>query len=246
MTEPLSLALLFGVGIIAGFLNVIAGGGSTIVLPLLIFMGMDAGIANGTNRVGILMQNISAVTSFHQRDHSEFNQSFKLSLAALPGAIAGSLTAVRVSDEVFQQILAVVMIGVVITMLLPQPKNNTADGTRASWWVYPAMVGVGFYGGFIQVGVGFLFMASLYHLMHISLVRVNMHKVFIVLIYSLPTLLVFFLTDKVHWIPGIALGVGSALGGWWAAHVSVKKGDTFIRGLLIAAILLMAAKLLFW
>ncbi len=246
MTEPLSLLLLAGVGILAGFLNVTAGGGSTIVLPLLIFMGMDPGVANGTNRIGILMQNISSVASFHQHSHSEFKESFKLALAALPGAVAGSMTAVRVSDELFQQILAVVMIGVVISMLLPQPKNNSANTPHTSWWVYPAMVGVGFYGGFIQVGVGFLFMASLYHLMRISLVRVNMHKVFIVLIYSLPTLLVFFLTDKLQWVPGVALGFGSALGGWWAAHVSVKKGDAFIRGLLIAAILLMAVKLLFW
>jgi uncharacterized protein len=247
MTDPLHLLLLVGVGILAGFLNVMAGGGSTITLPLLIFMGMDGTLANGTNRVAILMQNVSAVTSFRRQEHSRFSQSMLYALFTIPGAVAGALFAVKISDALFQQILAVVMIGVIISLFVTPSSHRTesqeATGIRAVL-IYPVMFAIGFYGGFIQVGVGFIFMAALYHLLKLTLAFVNMHKVFIVLVYTLPALVVFAWGGHVAWIPGIVLGVGNAVGGWWAARAAVRKGDKLIRIALVAAIFLMAVKLL--
>jgi uncharacterized membrane protein YfcA len=247
MTDPLQLFLLVGVGILAGFLNVMAGGGSTITLPLLIFMGMDSTLANGTNRVAILMQNVSAVTSFRRQDHSRFRQSMLYALFTIPGAIAGAMFAVRISDALFQQILAIVMIGVVISLFVTPSSRRTESqevtGARALM-IYPVMFAIGFYGGFIQVGVGFVFMAALYHLLKLTLAFVNMHKVFIVLVYTLPALIVFAWGGHVAWIPGIVLGVGNAIGGWWAARMAVRKGDRIIRAVLVVAIILMAVKLL--
>jgi len=106
------------------------------------------------------------------------------------------------------------------------------------------MFAIGFYGGFIQVGVGFLFMASLYLLLKLDLVRVNMHKVFIILIYTIPALFIFFFTNNVDLKLGLALGAGNAVGAWWAAKISVKKGEGIIRMILIVAIFIMALKLL--
>ena len=97
--------------------------------------------------------------------------------------------------------------------------------------------------GYLLRRVGFLFMASLYHLEKLNLVYVNMHKVFIILIYTLPALIIFFLTGNVNWKFGLILAAGNAFGGWWGAHTAVKGGEKIIRIILAAAVLIMALKL---
>lgn len=244
MPYYLSILILFGVGLIAGFMNVTAGGGSTLTLPSLIFLGLDSATANGTNRIAILLQNVSAVYSFKQENYKQFDISLKLSLLTLPGSIIGALLAIKIGDELFQKILAVVMIGIIITMIIPT-KNNVAvnKANKISWQAYIAMIFVGFYGGFIQVGVGFILMASLKYLMKLNLVYINMHKVFIVLIYTIPALIVFIVSKNINWIMGLGLAAGNMIGGWWGAKLSVKKGERFIRMFLMATIFVIALKL---
>lgn len=247
MDELLRLLLLFGIGSLAGFTNIMAGGGSAITLPTLIFLGLDGSVANGTNRLGILIQSFSAVLSFRQEKYSEFKISLKLAAFTLPGAIAGSIIAVNISDELFENILGYVMIGVIISMVFRKSnkrKNQNETLRHNSWFIYPAMIAVGLYGGFIQAGVGFVLMASIYHLMKIGLVRVNMHKVFIVFIYTIPALLVFIFTSNVNWKFGLALAAGTGFGAWWSAKVSVKKGEGIIRIVLMVFILIMSLILL--
>lgn len=241
--EVYAFVILFFTGCIAGFINVNAGGGSTLTLPALIFLGLDPSVANGTNRLAILIQNVSAVQSFKQSNYKDFNKSLKLSLFTLPGAIAGAIIATRINDELFQKILAIVIIGIIISMFIPQKKNSDDSKPINNFLLYFSMIGIGFYGGFIQVGVGFLLMASLRYLMKLNLVLVNMHKVFIVLIYTLPAFLIFALTDNVNWILGIVLAIGNATGAWWAAKFSIKKGEKFIRIILFIAVTIMALKL---
>lgn len=241
---PWEFPLLFLAGIAAGFLNVMAGGGSTLTLPLLIFMGQSSALANGTNRVAILIQNIAAVASFRRLDVHEFKRSLSYTFWAMPGAIIGAIAGVTVSNEAFQKILGVVMIATVFSLFLPSPTTDiSAEKRKSSWLIYPAMLLIGFYGGFIQVSVGFLFMVALYHIEKLNLVYVNMHKVTIVLMYMVPALAIYAWTGNVDWALGLVLGIGSAIGGWWAAHASVKKGEKLIRTVLIAAIILMAGKL---
>jgi len=243
----LKLLLLFCVGSLAGFINVMAGGGSTITLPTLIFLGLDSSLANGTNRVAILIQNISGILSFRQEKYHKFKMSLTLASFTLPGAIAGSIIATTISDTLFQKILAYVLIGIIVSLLVPRPNQKKIEDSKhyqKNWFIYPAMVLVGFYGGFIQAGVGFLLMASLYHLMRLDLVRVNMHKIFIVFIYTIPALLIFFLTHNVDLKFGLALAAGNALGAWWSAKFSVKKGERVIRIILMVVILMMSLKLL--
>ena len=245
MPDFLSIAVLTCVGLIAGFINVNAGGGSTLTLPTLIFLGLDSSVANGTNRIAILLQNISAVQSFKQENFFDLKTSLKLSLLALPGSVAGALLAVRLEDKLFQIILGIIMIGIVISMILPRNKTNNKDEPiKPNTGIYLSMIGIGFYGGFIQVGVGFLLMASLQFLMKLDLVRVNMYKVFIVLIYTIPALLIFAFTDNVNWLLGFFLAIGNILGGWWGVKMQIKKGEGLIKFVLIIAVFIMALKLL--
>jgi len=245
MPDIFALALLITVGIIAGFLNVTAGGGSTLTLPTLIFLGLDTTVANGTNRIAILLQNVSAVQSFKQEKLFDLKTSILLSAFTLPGAIAGAIMAVKLNDELFQTILGIVMIGIIISMIIPKKKVVVKNPEHKTGLVkYLSMFFIGFYGGFIQVGVGFLLMASLQWLMKLNLVMVNMYKVFIVLVYTIPALAIFIYTDNVYWLFGIFLAVGNSLGGWWGAKIQVKKGEGIIRIVLIVAIFIMALKLL--
>jgi uncharacterized membrane protein YfcA len=240
----LHLLMLFGIGAAAGFINVNAGGGSSLTLPALYFLGLDWATANGTNRVALILQNIFAVVSFKKRGVFDFKGSLILALFTLPGAVIGAIMATRVSNFLFQRILGVVLIFIVVSMLTSRSYQgqHSREGQK-SRLVYPALFGIGFYGGFLQVGVGFLFMAALYHLLRENLVRVNMHKVFIILIYTLAALVVFALAGNVNWIYGLILAAGNALGGWWGAHAAVKGGEKFIRIILVLAILIIILKL---
>ena len=245
MPDIAGIIILFVVGAIAAFINVNAGGGSSLTLPVLIFLGLDPSVANGTNRVAILFQNVSAVYAFKKEKFYELKNSLILSALTLPGAIIGAVTAVSISDKLFETILGVIMIFIIITMLLPKKKmDKTSDNFTIDWKIIVAMIVVGFYGAFLQVGVGFLLMAAFQYLMKLDLIRVNMHKVFVVFVFTLPALLVFVLTDNVNWFFGLTLSAGNAFGGWWGAKLSVKKGEKLIKFVLIVAILIMALKLL--
>jgi len=243
--EWVPFALLFVIGIVAGFTNVMAGGGSTLTVPALIFMGLDSALANGTNRVAIFVQNIFAIWGFSKQGFQQFRMSLAMAVCTIPGAVLGAWVAVAMDHTWFKRILGMVILGVVASMLLPMPKRSMAVEVSESrkWWAYAAMVGIGFYGGFIQVGVGFLLMAVLYHILCLNLVHVNMHKVFIVFIYTIPALGVFIWTGNVNWGLGLVLAAGNATGGWIAAHAAVKGGERVIRWVMIAAIILISLKL---
>ena len=245
MPDLVGILILFAVGAVAAFINVNAGGGSSLTLPALIFLGLDPTVANGTNRIAILFQSVSAVQSFKQEKLYELKNSLILSALTLPGAIAGAIIAVKISNELFEKILGVIMILIIITMLLPKKKTDkTNTDFSIDWKIVLSMLVVGFYGAFIQVGVGFLLMASFQYLMKLDLIRVNMHKVFVVLVFTIPALLVFIITDNVNWYYGLTLSAGNVFGGWWGVKLSVKKGEKLIKFVLIIAIFIMAIKLL--
>ena len=245
MPDITGILILFFAGALAAFLNVNAGGGSTLTLPALIFLGLDPTMSNGTNRLGILVQNAAAVYSFKQEKFYELKNSLILSALTLPGAIAGALLAVKLEDKVFQNILAVIMIFIVITMLIPKKKTKQDNNDiKLDWKTIISLLAVGFYGGFIQVGVGFLLMATFQNLMKLNLIKVNMHKVFVVFVYTIPAFLIFIITNNVDWYYGLILSAGTAFGAWWGVKLSIKKGEKLIKVVLIVAILIMALKLL--
>jgi uncharacterized protein len=245
MEDIIYYTALFLIGVFSGIINVVAGGGSSFTLPALIFFGLDSVVANGTNRIAVVVQNIAAVTSFRNEKIFLWQKSLKLSLLTLPGTIIGAIVALRVDDKLFDLILGIIMIGIVITMIIPTKKKVYGEGVeKISFSVYLVMFAIGFYGGFIQVGVGFMIMAALHYMMKMNLLIVNVHKVFIVLFFTLPALIVFIIAGNVNWLLGSILALGNGVGAWWAAKHSVKRGEKFIKVFMIVAILIMAAKLL--
>nr|WP_297460837.1 sulfite exporter TauE/SafE family protein [uncultured Halomonas sp.] len=241
-------AALVGIGAVAGFINVLSAGGSMLTLPLLIFLGLSPQVANGTNRVGIVLQSISAVGGFLRAGAREIGISLRLSVPAVLGSLLGAWLALRVPDALFEAVLIVVMIVSSVMMLLPQPRLDTRTLTvdRLTLPVYLAMFVIGMYGGFIQVGVGVLFIAVLYRMLKIDLAQVNVFKVFIILIYTLPALALFLLNDQVRWGYGLLLGLGSMVGAWLAVKINMgARGAQWIKTLTLVMIAAIVLRLLF-
>lgn len=242
--------LVFGSGLIAGFINVVAGGGSLLTLPILIFMGLPPAMANGTNRVGIFLQNLFAVGGFKSKGVSAFPFAIWLSISALLGAIIGAKIAVDISGELFNRILAIVMLMVIgITVFNPLKKKDVTGELMSKGRQTASIIAfffVGVYGGFIQAGVGFIIMATLTLINQLSLVKTNSIKVFVALIYTIFALVVFAWEGQVDWVLGFTLAAGTAIGGWTASRWSVDKGDQWIRYFLIVAVSVMAVKLWFF
>ncbi len=244
MPELQALLILFFAGVAAGIMNVMAGGGSTITLPVLVLLGLDAGVANGTNRVAILVQNISATLTFSSEKKTRIRKSISYGLWTIPGAISGAFMATRIEDALFEKILAGLLIVVVLTMLLPRGSGTSNRIARESVWTGPVLLLIGFYGGFIQLGIGFLFMAVFFHLLHLDLLATTVHKVTVVLLYTIPTLIVFAALGKVDWGFGLTLAAGNATGAFIAAKVAVRRGEKVIRGVMVIAVLSMALRIL--
>ena len=239
-----ALIAVFAAGLAAGFLNVVAGGGSLITLPVLLFLGLPAPLANGTNRLAILVQNVVAAGTFRREGVGDLGGAAPAALLTIPGAIAGALLAVRVSDALFRTILAAVLVLSVFALFAPSPRAR-ADGRRARFGAGAALafLGIGFYGGFIQAGVGILIMAAFRALFGVDLVRVNAWKVVVVLVFSVPALVVFIATANVDWVTGGVLAAGTATGAIIGARLSVRRGEGAIRIVVAAALVLMAVRL---
>jgi uncharacterized membrane protein YfcA len=241
--------LLVPIGVVAGFLNVVAGGGSLLTLPALIFLGLSSATANGTNRIALVGQNLVAMINFYREGFRDLKLGLLLGLPAIVGAVLGARLAIRIDDVLFQRMLAAVMLLVLVGILYPKkrpPTETTPQSEQLRW--LPLELGllllIGVYGGFIQAGVGYLLIFALSVVGNLSLVRTNSIKVIVIALYMLPSLLVFVVDDKVAWLPGLALAVGNSTGGWLGSAFSVKKGDRWIRAVVALAIVAMALKLL--
>lgn len=240
--------MLTAVGIVAGFLNVMAGGGSLLTVPAMVFMGIPGEVANGTNRIAILAQNLTAVTTFFRNGFADFKLSLSLAACALPGAIAGAMVGVQLQGDWFNRLLALVMVGVMVIMYFEKGKAEAAEDyqptSRQLLTGHILMVGVGFWGGFIQIGVGFIIMPVLNRVMGLDLVRTNMHKVFIIATYTIAALAIFASQLEVLWIVGAALALGNSIGGYLGAKFTISEGEKLIKLILNVVLILFIIKLL--
>ena len=206
-------------------------------------------IANATNRIAILPQNISAVIAFYRKGFANFRLSLSLAACTIPGTIVGAYIASRIPNDQFNGLLAIIMIIVLIVMALPNPKtiDNRESPTKNRMIAgHLLMVLIGFWGGFIHIGVGFLLMPVLNRVMQLDLITTNSHKVFIVLCYTTFALIVFTSQLELIWKYGIALAIGTTIGGWIAANFQINKGIGAIKWTLNVVIIAFIIKLLFF
>jgi len=234
-------------GVVAGFINTLAGSGSLITLPLLIALGLPANIANGTNRIAILLQNIVGVSSFRQQKVLDFRSSVKLVIPAVIGSVLGALIAVDIDEQIMEKTIGGLLLFMFFIILWKPSKWLREQQGRASLsYGFRIMVFflIGVYGGFIQAGVGFFLLSGLVLGAGYDLVRANAVKVLIVLIYTVFALAIFIINDQVNYTYGFILAAGNMVGAFLGARVAVKWGPKFVRYLLLCIIIVASAKLL--
>ncbi|MFZ0426793.1 MAG: sulfite exporter TauE/SafE family protein [Acidobacteriota bacterium] len=243
----LHYGLLLCAGLVAGTVNVVAGGGSFLTLPILIFMGLPVLEANGTNRVGILLQNVGAVAGFHHYRVLDWKSLIWAALPAAFGALLGVWIAFQISAESFQNILAFLMVAITLWNLWSplSRKNPSAPAIRTATQSLLLAVGffvVGIYGGFVQAGVGFLIL-GVTTAAGLDLVRGNAVKVLSILVFTGISLALFAWQGQVNWIYGLVLAAGTVVGGQLGVRLAVRKGHRWIRAVVTVTIIIFAIKL---
>jgi len=251
MEEWYHYVLLALLGIAVGALNTLAAGGSLLTLPILIFIGLPASVANGTNRIAVLTQGIANIAGYKSKS-KEIASPFILYLCivATAGTLIGSKLAIDINDTAFTKILAIVMVLIVIVMVI-KPKIQINDfeeqitGKRQFWGIVSFFF-IGIYGGFIQAGTGIFVLLVLSSINHLTLMKSNVIKAVVMVVYTIAALILFGLNGKLDWEIGLTLASGQALGGWYTSRWSVDKGDGVVKILLIIVVICMSIKLWFF
>ena len=229
-------------GFIAGVINVLAGSGSLVTLPLLIFLGLPATVANGTNRVAVIVQCMVGLETLRRGGALRTEGVGWYVAPTVLGALVGAALAASMSPESMETAIGVIM-ALMFVVILINPKRwlrEESDLTsgRPAWWLLLLLFAVGIYGGFIQAGVGILMLATLVLGAGYNVVEATATKLLIAIVFTTGALLVFVYNDQVNWVYGAMMAVGQSLGAWTAARFAVERDDIalWVRRLLIVIV----------
>jgi uncharacterized membrane protein YfcA len=241
--SPFEIALLVAVGLVAGVVNTLAGGGSLLTVPLLVIFGLPGTIANGTNRVGILVQGVVACWRFDAEGISELRSALPLLPPILLGSIIGATAATQISDSTFEKIFAGIMLILLIPIFQGRQQPAAPGGPRWSPWTRGIILfAIGLYGGAVQAGVGLLLLFAL-NRTGFDLARANAIKIVIATALALVTVPVFVFERQVAWLPAAFVSIGFTIGAAAGARFAALGGATAIRGTLAIAVLVLAGHL---
>lgn len=223
---PEHLFIAIGGAFLAGIINALAGNGSVITLTVLTeLLGLPGNIANGTNRVGVLMNAAGAMTGFAGKREMDYKRDMRYILPVIFGAIIGIIVATKVTNEQFMGVFRFLMI-VMLVIILVNPErwliSKVGKSILPSWLELPLMLILGFYGGFIQMGMGVFYLAVLVLIAKLPMVESNTIKALSVGSFTLLAVIIFAIAGQVVWSIGLVMGVAQFLGGWLAAHYASK------------------------
>ena len=242
MTE-LEAALLFFGGLGAGVVNTLAGGGSLLTVPLLVLIGLPGTLANGTNRIGVLIQNAVAAWRFRAEGVPGMRAALPLLLPVALGSALGALAIARVADETFEQIFGLLMLALLVPTLYGSRRGNQPPRPWPPVLRFALFFIIGVYGGAIQAGVGLVLVAALSRA-GLDLVEANSVKVIVILVFTLPAVAVFLAAGHVVWAPALVLAGGFAGGAALGARLAVRGGERVIRPVLLVSLVALAGRML--
>jgi uncharacterized membrane protein YfcA len=242
----LDLVLLLVAGVAAGVINTMAGGGSFLTLPILIGLGLPAGVANGTSRVSVLAQNIVSAWTFHHNGVRAHELTARLLAPVLIGAGLGSWLATQIDDQLFRPVIGVVLlVWAVILAVKPDRFLHPPDHERAPTPMsYGLALVIGIYGGFLQAGVGFPLIALLSGQLGYDLVRTNAIKAGLIAVYTCIVLVIFAGYGQVAWTPALVLAGGTMLGGWIGARWQLDRGSEVVRWVVLVMVVVAGVSML--
>ncbi len=244
MTLLEGLVLIMG-GAAAGFINALAGGGSAITIPILTEM-VGINTANGTNRIAILLANLTAIAGYQKGEAVPWRRVSVLIVPTVLGAAIGAWLSTVTPPDVLRLVFAGVLLLVAASVMLrPSRWLEEREAVLHEPWRSIIFFGIGFYGGFVQAGVGFLLLAGLVLGAGMNLVNGNAAKVVLVAAYSPIAILLFARASQVDLAVGAVLAIGQMSGAWAGSRLAVLKGAAWIRWVLVFAALVAAARLAF-
>lgn len=223
-------------------INAVAGGGSSLTVPLLVLAGVPGNNANASNRVGILTSSAAAAAAFRKLGVSGLSRSGPVLVPIIIGSLVGSYGITQLTDAAFERVFGLLMLPVIfLSIRKPKLRLDAAPWSTAT--TATVFLAVGLYGGAVQAGVGLVMLAALTRAGY-DLITANGVKVIANLTLTAVALPVFIVQGKVEWAPALLLAVGLTTGGWFGAHAAVKGGERFIRAVMVVAALGLAGKLL--
>lgn len=234
--------LIFAGGLFAGVINAMAGGGSLLTVPLLALGGVEGLVANGTNRVAVLMQTGGAGYGFWKRGHKATREMLPIFAPTVVGGLVGALVVSELDDALFEKAFGVLMIPL-LGLAVFKPKPTTAPEPWPTWLTTVVFFGLGIYAGAIQAGVGLLLLLVLSRAGH-DLVHANAIKVYIVTAVSILALVIFISKGQVRWFPAAVLSAGTFTGGYLGSQIAVDGGEKVIRPVLVITVLALAGRML--
>ena len=235
-----------GAGLLAGFINTLAGNGSAITLAVLMeFFGLPAHVANGTNRVGVLTQTGAAVLSFQREGRLDLKQNLPAVLIPVLGAILGIYLAIVISAEGFVAVYKYLLIVMLIVILFkpkrwlrPKMSDDTAEESKWLWIVYFLL---GVYGGFIQMGMGIFTIAIFVLMGNQDLISANILKALIIVVITSIAVVVFAWQGMVHWGYGLTIGFGQMAGGWFTAQFASRHSKAAMVAYYVLILCILGA-----
>ncbi|RIK34749.1 MAG: sulfite exporter TauE/SafE family protein [Chloroflexi bacterium] len=237
-------------GIVAGIINTLAGSGSLVTIPMLIYLGLPSNVANTTNRVGVLLQNVVGITTFWRSGKFDMSGGMWLLAPAIPGAFVGAWMATQLGRQQMDIILAVVMIVMLFVIIFDAERwlreQSQVRPGRPSWWTLLLFFGVGVYGAFIQVSVGVIILAAMVLGTGYSLIHANAIKLMIVLVVTAIALAIFAGSGLIDWYLGGLMAVGQSIGAWLAVRFATRarNANIWVRRLLITVVVVSIVDLL--
>lgn len=249
MLTPEHIAIAFAGAFVAGMINALAGNGSVITLTILTeLIGLPGNIANGTNRVGVLLNALGAFTGFSRNSKVDIRRHLKYIIPVVLGAVMGTLIATIVTNEQFMGVFKFLMVLMLIVILVNPERWLIVRPERSvlpKWMEWPVFLVLGFYGGFIQMGMGVFYLAVLVLVARLPMLESNAIKAVSVGIFTLIAVIIFAFAGQVVWLIGSVMGVGQFLGGWFSAHYAskVSYAPKVAYYVLIVAVLLSILKL---
>ena len=236
-------------GFLAGFINTLAGSGSAITLPLLVFMGLPASVANGTNRIGVLLQTSVSTTSFHRQGYLKWHEALTLLIPTIVGGVLGAQIAVNLDERAMKLAIAGMLI-LTFFLIILKPKRwlvGRPEGARKPGWKeWILFFFIGLYGGFIQAGVGIFLLVGLVMSIGHDLIHANAIKALLVLAFNAFAIFVFLHNGQVAWLVGLILAIGTMAGAWAAVRFATKEwAQIWVYRLLLVVVVLSAGRMLY-
>ena len=234
-------------GVAAGAVNTMAGGGTLLTFPLLVLIGLTPDVANGTNRIAVLVQSVVASATFQKKGFGGIGLGLKLLPGGLVGAAVGTLIATQVDPDLYRRIFGLTMLPIASIVFLRRKRGFATSGTpeQSLGALMAVFFFVGLYAGFIQVGVGLLALTALVSLGGLDLSHGNAVKVFTIAAFAVISVAIFTWAGDVSWSHGIGLSVATGLGGYIGSIATIKRGDRWIRHIFLIAAIGLAARMIF-